>query len=263
MTGYGLGRLPHKPDPRDYRLAAPFAGRIIRREAEPGDLARAGTAMFVLADMSALRITADTAPPGTGEVGRQIRTATRRFAWEKAALNGANEPGAASVVKDISEKAAWMWRPAEAVDLTASTAAPSPAECLIFRISPTELWPEIELWHSRNVGTGPLTGGVFNEDSRYRFFEGGGNSGGGGSGWWPGGPSGVRSIGNPFRDFTPHGSSTVPGSIPSSDDRSVIVIPPADTSSDESKKPPDTPPVVPEPSAGLLMLPAAWLLRRR
>ncbi|MBI1196917.1 MAG: efflux RND transporter periplasmic adaptor subunit [Phenylobacterium sp.] len=43
----------------DYRIKAPFAGRVIRREAEPGDLASVGKAMFVVADTGALRITAD------------------------------------------------------------------------------------------------------------------------------------------------------------------------------------------------------------
>lgn len=43
----------------DYRLSAPFAGTVIRREAEPGDLATVGQPMFVVADLSALRITAD------------------------------------------------------------------------------------------------------------------------------------------------------------------------------------------------------------
>ncbi|MFM8374581.1 MAG: efflux RND transporter periplasmic adaptor subunit [Phenylobacterium sp.] len=43
----------------DYRIRAPFAGRVLRREAEPGDLARTGTPLFVIADPSALRITAD------------------------------------------------------------------------------------------------------------------------------------------------------------------------------------------------------------
>jgi RND family efflux transporter MFP subunit len=43
----------------DYRLVAPFAGRVIRREAEPGDLAQVGQPMFVVADTGALRIRAD------------------------------------------------------------------------------------------------------------------------------------------------------------------------------------------------------------
>jgi RND family efflux transporter MFP subunit len=43
----------------DYRLSAPFAGRVLRREAEPGDLAAVGTPLFVVADPKALRVTAD------------------------------------------------------------------------------------------------------------------------------------------------------------------------------------------------------------
>uniref|UniRef100_B0T0M5 Efflux transporter, RND family, MFP subunit n=1 Tax=Caulobacter sp. (strain K31) TaxID=366602 RepID=B0T0M5_CAUSK len=44
---------------RDYRLTAPFAGRILRRDAEPGDLASAGATLFLLADTKAVRVTAD------------------------------------------------------------------------------------------------------------------------------------------------------------------------------------------------------------
>lgn len=43
----------------DYRLTAPFAGRVLRREAEPGDLAAVGKPLFVIADPRALRVTAD------------------------------------------------------------------------------------------------------------------------------------------------------------------------------------------------------------
>lgn len=43
----------------DYRIKAPFAGRVLRRDAEPGDLAAAAQPMFVVADPRALRITAD------------------------------------------------------------------------------------------------------------------------------------------------------------------------------------------------------------
>lgn len=44
---------------RDYQLKAPFAGQVLRREAEPGDLGTVGTALFVIADPNTLRITAD------------------------------------------------------------------------------------------------------------------------------------------------------------------------------------------------------------
>lgn len=43
----------------DYAIRAPFSGRIIRREAEPGDLAQPSHLMFVVADESSLRVTAD------------------------------------------------------------------------------------------------------------------------------------------------------------------------------------------------------------
>jgi RND family efflux transporter MFP subunit len=43
----------------DYRLTAPFAGRVLRRDAEPGDLATVGAPLFVVADPAALRIRAD------------------------------------------------------------------------------------------------------------------------------------------------------------------------------------------------------------
>ena len=44
---------------RDYKLVAPFAGRVLRREAEPGDLASVGKMLFLIADPRTLRITAD------------------------------------------------------------------------------------------------------------------------------------------------------------------------------------------------------------
>jgi len=43
----------------DYAIRAPFSGRVIRREAEPGDLAQPSHVMFVVADESSLRVTAD------------------------------------------------------------------------------------------------------------------------------------------------------------------------------------------------------------
>lgn len=42
----------------NYRIAAPFNGQVIRREAEPGDLALAGSVLFVIADPRSLRVTA-------------------------------------------------------------------------------------------------------------------------------------------------------------------------------------------------------------
>jgi RND family efflux transporter MFP subunit len=43
----------------DYRIKAPFAGRVLRRDAEPGDLATAGQPLFVIADLTSARVTAD------------------------------------------------------------------------------------------------------------------------------------------------------------------------------------------------------------
>jgi len=44
---------------RDFQIRAPFDGRILRREAEPGDLAATGKMQFVVADPTTLRVTAD------------------------------------------------------------------------------------------------------------------------------------------------------------------------------------------------------------
>jgi len=41
----------------DYVIRAPFAGRVLRRDAEPGDLATVGTPLFILADPRSLRVT--------------------------------------------------------------------------------------------------------------------------------------------------------------------------------------------------------------
>lgn len=43
----------------DYAVTAPFPGTVLRREAEPGNLATPSTVLFVLADESSLRVTAD------------------------------------------------------------------------------------------------------------------------------------------------------------------------------------------------------------
>lgn len=43
----------------DYRIKAPFAGKVLRRDAEPGDMATVGKSMFVVAVPDALRVTAD------------------------------------------------------------------------------------------------------------------------------------------------------------------------------------------------------------
>lgn len=43
----------------DYAITAPFAGTVLRRDAEPGDLASPSRVLFVVADESSLRITAE------------------------------------------------------------------------------------------------------------------------------------------------------------------------------------------------------------
>lgn len=43
----------------DWRLTAPFGGQVLRRDAEPGDLATVGTPLFLIADTSALRVRAE------------------------------------------------------------------------------------------------------------------------------------------------------------------------------------------------------------
>lgn len=43
----------------DYSINAPFAGTVLRRDAEPGDQATPSRVLFVLADESSLRVTAD------------------------------------------------------------------------------------------------------------------------------------------------------------------------------------------------------------
>jgi RND family efflux transporter MFP subunit len=43
----------------DYAIRAPFSGTVLRRDAEPGDLATPNRVLFVIADESSLRVTAD------------------------------------------------------------------------------------------------------------------------------------------------------------------------------------------------------------
>jgi len=44
---------------RDYIVVAPFAGTVLRRDAEPGDLAAVGTPLFVIARTGDIRVRAD------------------------------------------------------------------------------------------------------------------------------------------------------------------------------------------------------------
>lgn len=66
---------------RDYRIAAPFNGRILRRDAEPGDMARIGTPLFVIADPGSLRITADIDERDAGRVRKGLKALVRSDAF--------------------------------------------------------------------------------------------------------------------------------------------------------------------------------------
>jgi RND family efflux transporter MFP subunit len=68
----------------DYRIAAPFPGKVLRRDAEPGDLATPGTPLFVIADTSALRVTADVDERDVGHlaVGQEAVLRADAFAGE-------------------------------------------------------------------------------------------------------------------------------------------------------------------------------------
>ncbi|MFN3524281.1 MAG: efflux RND transporter periplasmic adaptor subunit [Phenylobacterium sp.] len=66
----------------DYVIKAPFDGRVLRREAEPGDLARVGEVLFVVADPTTLRVTADVDERDVGRlaVGQQAVVRADAFA---------------------------------------------------------------------------------------------------------------------------------------------------------------------------------------
>ena len=66
---------------RDFRIAAPYAGRVLRRDAEPGDLARVGTPLFLLADLHSLRITADIDERDAGRVQAGLAALARSDAF--------------------------------------------------------------------------------------------------------------------------------------------------------------------------------------
>jgi RND family efflux transporter MFP subunit len=58
-TGANAAVAAARARANDYAIRAPFAGTILRRDAEPGDMATPSNALFVLADVLSLRITAD------------------------------------------------------------------------------------------------------------------------------------------------------------------------------------------------------------
>ncbi|MEW6197095.1 MAG: hypothetical protein AB1601_00305 [Planctomycetota bacterium] len=188
------------------------------------------------------------ASPSTSILSAQVRRANRRFAWLKPALNGVNTVGSRRLVEAIGEKAAWMNLPADALTVASEPGGGEPgAVWLIFRLSPNEIWPEIELWHSHNVGRAPLEGGDYNANGRYHYLGGGGGSGGGDSSpLWPRGRGDVTRVPNPFPNTAPPNSNSVPPTVPPSEPSNPVIPPP-----------------VPEPTAALLMfVGAAWLRRR-
>lgn len=65
----------------DYRIVAPFAGRVMRRDAEPGDVATPGQPLFVIADPATLRITADVDERDAGRLHPDLRALVRTDAF--------------------------------------------------------------------------------------------------------------------------------------------------------------------------------------
>lgn len=65
----------------DFRIVAPFAGRIMRRDAEPGDVATPGQALFVIADPATLRITADVDERDAGRLSEGLVALVRADAF--------------------------------------------------------------------------------------------------------------------------------------------------------------------------------------
>jgi len=53
---------------RDFHIAAPFAGRVLRRDGEPGNMAQIGTPLIIIADVNSLRITADIDERDAGRI---------------------------------------------------------------------------------------------------------------------------------------------------------------------------------------------------
>ncbi len=195
--------------------------------------------------------------PPESAVGTQIRNANRQYEWASAAVvagNGAAGPA----VETISHDAAWMWMPAG--EEPAST---EPC-CVLFRIAPAIIWPEIELWHTPQTGMGTMSGGAYVGKERFHpgGFRGGRRSSGGGlssggsydlpgvEGWTP-------------DEETP--SELLDPREPPEYESSDPVLPPEDDTDDPNvptTDPPERTPV-PEPASGLLMTCGAVLLLRR
>lgn len=65
----------------DYRIRAPFAGRVMRRDAEPGDLATPAQPLFIIADPTSLRITADVDERDAGRLQENMEALVRADAF--------------------------------------------------------------------------------------------------------------------------------------------------------------------------------------
>jgi MYXO-CTERM domain-containing protein len=209
------------------------------------------------------RLAVDALPPTATQCGQEIRAATRRHAWAKAAAIGVNKTGPSGPVADVNPDASWMSYPLPAGN---AGAAPDAPDCLIFRISPTQLWPEIELWHERNIGSGDLTGGSGGRGG-YDYMGGYFHGAHGGGGINSGGTSTVRGIPFPFTSFDPPSSYSNPPSVIEQTSEEPILPPgpeePEEPTTPEDPERPTPPPIVPEPSTALLLLGALPLLRRR
>ncbi len=66
---------------RDFKIAAPFSGWVLRRDAERGDMAKVGAPLFVIADPASLRITADIDERDAGRVRSGLEALARSDAF--------------------------------------------------------------------------------------------------------------------------------------------------------------------------------------
>ncbi len=197
-----------------------------------------------------LDMSGETLPPTLSDVSQQIRSANRRRSWKPTGIFSGNGEGSDGEIADISPAAAWMWLPLEGdLPVAADTTDTAPAGvCMIFRIAPTELWPEIQLWHGRNAGTGPTAGASIYSIRPQTIGGGGGSGGGSGGGLTSSGSGSVNGPGYPFPNFDPPNSSSNPPVSPPPDDPTKPIIPT---------------PRIPEPTSALLLLAALAGIRRR
>jgi RND family efflux transporter MFP subunit len=71
----------------DYAITAPFAGTVLRRDAEPGDLASPSRVLFVVADESSLRVTAELDERDIARVERGQSALIRADAFPNQTFN--------------------------------------------------------------------------------------------------------------------------------------------------------------------------------